>query len=76
VMYPDRSVSTERNDDQILRIRASKSRQIGHAVAVMQQQKCMHSTYCGSTPFAEAVNLGGGVRVTISGCEDSFATCQ
>jgi hypothetical protein len=35
-MYPDRSVSTEMNDDQILRIRANKSCQMGYAVAVMQ----------------------------------------
>jgi hypothetical protein len=35
-MCPDRSVSTARNDDQILRIRENKSCQIGHAVAVMQ----------------------------------------
>lgn len=35
-MDPDPSASTERNDDQILRIRANKRCQIGDAVAVMQ----------------------------------------
>jgi hypothetical protein len=35
VMYPDPSVSTELNDDRILRIGANKSCQMGHAVAVM-----------------------------------------
>ena len=36
VMVCERSVSTERNDSQILRIRVNKSRQMGHGVVVMK----------------------------------------
>jgi hypothetical protein len=58
-MYPDRSVSTERKRDQILRIQANRNlsdRACSSSNA--RRQECMHPTYSGSIPGGGATLWG------------------